>query len=253
MEPTHAAKDSRRDALSFLPGVAEKLGWYVYALRDPRTNAIFYIGKGTGDRAFQHARYTRKVAVNPRESLKLDLIHDIHAQGHEVGVEIIRHQIKDDEMAYEVEGAMLDTFALLGIEVANEVSGHGSDRGWRPLEDINLQYAAEPATIAPDHRVVLIRINRQFRRTMVAEELYEATRKWWAVAPHYRKPDFAFSVYAGIVRAVYRIRSWERHESDSDWAFHGDVDAAMEDLYVWKDVSSYLPTGAQNPIRYVHC
>jgi hypothetical protein len=35
-----------RQHLEFLPGVAGKLGWYVYALRDPRDSTVFYVGKG---------------------------------------------------------------------------------------------------------------------------------------------------------------------------------------------------------------
>jgi hypothetical protein len=37
--------------------VEEELGWYVYALKDPRDGQVFYIGKGKGDRVFQHACY----------------------------------------------------------------------------------------------------------------------------------------------------------------------------------------------------
>ena len=39
----------------FSPFVIEQIGWYVYALQDPRDQKIFYVGKGKGNRIFAHA------------------------------------------------------------------------------------------------------------------------------------------------------------------------------------------------------
>jgi hypothetical protein len=51
---------------SLVPGVAEKLGYYVCPHRDPtRSGAIFYVGKGQGDRVYQHAS-GREVGVEIR-------------------------------------------------------------------------------------------------------------------------------------------------------------------------------------------
>ena len=245
----------RRDALSFLPGVAEKLGWYVYALRDPRNGAIFYAGKGIGNRVYQHAREVRKLAGQSSDQLKLATIRDIHDAGLEVGVEIIRHRIPDEKAAYEVEGAVIDTLGLTGSDLTNLVGGHGSERGWRPLEDIVAEYAAEPVEVAPEHRVALIRVRRRFAEVRTPEDLYGVTRQWWVVFPDRRKPDYAFSVHNGIVRAVYKINSWEREPPGGRdrWRFEGERSAEMEERYLWKNVSGYLSQGAQNPIRYVNC
>lgn len=38
----------------FTPEVESRLQYYVYALVDPRTDQIFYVGKGVGNRVFQH-------------------------------------------------------------------------------------------------------------------------------------------------------------------------------------------------------
>jgi uncharacterized protein len=34
----------------FSKAVCERIGFYVYVLKDPRTSIIFYIGKGVGNR-----------------------------------------------------------------------------------------------------------------------------------------------------------------------------------------------------------
>ena len=41
---------------SIPPEVRAKLGVYVYALVDPRMGDVFYVGKGKGDRVYQHVR-----------------------------------------------------------------------------------------------------------------------------------------------------------------------------------------------------
>jgi hypothetical protein len=238
--------------------VAEQLGWYVYALRDPRDprdGSFFYAGKGAGNRVFQHAREAKKLTGETSEQLKLGTIRSIHEAGLEVAVEIIRHGIADEEIAYEVEAAVIDTLALTGCALTNLIGGHGSARGWRPLEEIIVEYVAEPVEIANDLRVALIRVRRRFHEVRTPEDLYEITRQWWKVAPLRRRPEYAFSVYNGIVRAVYKIDRWEREPEGGRgrWAFHGTRDHALEERYCWKDVSAYLHQGAQNPIKYVNC
>jgi hypothetical protein len=245
---------STRDPLAFLPGVGERLGYYVYALRDPRDGAIFYVGKGKGDRAYQHARHARKVDPSEtRAQLKLGTIHAIHDAGLTVGVEILRHGIADEKTAYEVEAAVIDVLELTGAKLANVVGGrHDRLRGWRQLEEIMAGYAAEPVEI--HHPVMLVRVSREFHRARSPEALYEATRKWWAISPKRHHSKWAFAVFDGIVRAVYAIDSWEQvPEGGRRWAFRGHRDAEMEELYIWKHVRDYLSTGAQNPIRYVNC
>lgn len=62
----------------FSPEVEAKLQYYVYALVDPRTDQIFYVGKGVGNRVFQHiAEAENKNACSTSE--KLDQIRAIHA------------------------------------------------------------------------------------------------------------------------------------------------------------------------------
>ena len=51
------------------------LGFYVYMLIDPRNNKPFYVGKGKGNRVFQHVEDAKN---NPSISTdKYDIIRDI--------------------------------------------------------------------------------------------------------------------------------------------------------------------------------
>jgi hypothetical protein len=192
------------------------------------------------------------------EQLKLNRIREIHEAGEQVAVEIVRHKIESEGVAYEVEAAVIDALNLVGAKLTNLAGGHGSARGWKGLEELVVEYAAEPVEIAPEHRVALIRVTWRFAEVRTPEDLYEVTRQWWKVAPNRRKPEHAFSIYNGIVRGVYRIESWEReeregHELHGRWRFSGERDIEMEERYLWKDVSSYMSLGAQNPIKYVNC
>jgi hypothetical protein len=133
-----AVSPGSRDPLSFLPGVSEKLGHYVYALRDPvEDGRIFYIGKGIGDRAYAHARHAKRVDPSKTSAqLKLTRIREIHAAGFDVRVELIRHNLTNESEAFEVEAAVIDVLKIAGIELANVVAGQGTERGWQPLEEI---------------------------------------------------------------------------------------------------------------------
>jgi hypothetical protein len=226
-EPTEARTDLAK--LASQPGVAERLGYYVYALIDPTTppsGEIFYVGKGKGDRAYQHARHAAKVDLSlTSKQLKLARIQAIIRKGVEVRVEVIRHRLETEREAFLVEAAVIDALKLGGTDLAdlaNIVAGHESTLGWRPLEALVAEYGARDAEIDLTHRVMLIRVNTMFEHGMTAEALYEITRKWWRVNPQHR-PEYAFAVFQGIVRAVYRIDpdTWEVWSGDDSTRMRG--------------------------------
>jgi hypothetical protein len=63
-------------------GVAEKIGYYVYLLIDPRTSEVFYVGKGVGNRCFAHVQVARKREAGVSGDYpKLDRIREIEAAG----------------------------------------------------------------------------------------------------------------------------------------------------------------------------
>ena len=83
----------------------EELAYYVYALVDPRTDKIFYIGKGCGNRVFDHCNAA--IIDETAELLKLNLIREIVAAGHKVKHYIIRHKMSEKE-SFMVESVLID-------------------------------------------------------------------------------------------------------------------------------------------------
>lgn len=239
-----------RHRLEFLPGIAEKLHWYVYALRDPRDEKVFYVGKGIGNRAYDHARS----AITVGESMvqpKRKLIHEIHQWGHEVEVEIVRRGLPDEKTAYEVEAAVIDTLRHAGpSDLTYQIEGHGhSARGWATLE--SLRSLAAPSVDIPDDMrpSVLIRPRRKYRYTMKVEEMWEATRGGWTFK---RRPyKYAFCVHDGIVRGIWRITGWDPSEERWGVGRRGlDGEPALDRWgeYVGRYVGHLLPTrGGQLP------
>jgi hypothetical protein len=89
---------------------------------------------------------------------------------------------------------------------------------------------------------------------MSDQALYNATRRWWkASRRRTSQVEWVFAVFAGVVRAVYRVDRWEPSEDGKRLGFCGTRDRQMEDRYQGRDVTSCLKIGAQNPLRYVNC
>ncbi|HEX3825651.1 MAG TPA: GIY-YIG nuclease family protein [Sporichthyaceae bacterium] len=104
----------------FSPIVAERVGWYVYALRDPRDGRVFYIGKGVGNRVFQHALAETTTDDDSKGlSTKLETIRGIRASGAPVDAYILRHGIATERQAYDIEAALMDLLRLLDPDVDN--------------------------------------------------------------------------------------------------------------------------------------
>lgn len=222
----------------------EKLNYYVYLLIDPRDKKVFYVGKGVGNRIYQHVLGTLK---DYRETKKNNRINEIKNLGLEVEHKVLRHGL-DEKEAFEIESAMID---FIGMEnLTNAVKGHHSEeRGIATINEIKVNYEAEK--LIPEEPLLLININNLYNKMMTTNEIYEATRKSWKISLHNaNKIKVICSVYRGIIREVFTLKEWYEY-GDGRNAFNGEI--APEEVrkkYIDKCVKEYWRKGNSNPIRY---
>ena len=95
---------------------------YVYALTDPRKfGALFYIGKGSGDRKQAHFRSVSKEMAGGEASDKFKIISAIRAEGLQPAAIVLSHH--DDEG--EALQAERDAIAEYGLDKLVNKSGGG--------------------------------------------------------------------------------------------------------------------------------
>lgn len=248
----------------FSETVAAALRFYVYRLEDPATRKTFYVGKGSGNRAFEHAR---AAIQGSSESEKLERIQSLLRNEQTPNVIIHRHGL-DEQTAYEVEAALIDAYDI--SEISNQIRGVGVAQGMMTAQEVIDFYDAPPANI--EEAVMLIKIEREWKKDLTADQLYERTRRYWVANPHGRRiePRYAMAVAHGLIREVYFIERWEPYDMSTVTfdptrarrenylpgqiriGFVGRVADAMSH-YKNSSVRHLQNVGNQNPIKYVNC
>ena len=110
-----------KEITKFSDETAERLGYYVYRLIDPRNGRTFYVGKGKGNRVFEHIKCALKENA-AKENLKYKIIKEIKAAGLDVLHIIHRHGLTEKE-AFLVESAVMDCYeGLSNINASFSVS-----------------------------------------------------------------------------------------------------------------------------------
>ena len=159
---------------SFDEKTIHKLKAYVYALFDPLEDRPFYIGKGRGNRVFQHVE---GAILEDKESNKYEKIREIRARAlnNRVKHTVIRHGMSD-EVAFEVESALIDLANRTGAKLTNVVTGHNSiESGMMSADDIIRKYNAQPLNEL-NHNVVIININKKYK--LVRDEALQVNTKY---------------------------------------------------------------------------
>jgi len=247
--------------------VAERLGpFYVYVLVDPRSDQIFYVGKGTGDRLLQHGREADLVPTVHNRSTKVRRIRELRALNLEPRHDIIRHGLAESE-ALLVEAALIDCIDGL----TNRVAGHGTGQGRQSMAEYVTLYGAEPVPLdAPPALLIRLsawrdqpeeiepdvwRAGNGYRPGMSTSELVDSTRAWWKLSPvtvERREVEHVVAVHDGVTRGVMRIGEWIQRE-DGRRAF--TATPAEDPTVLDKWVGSLgrrvaFAASAQNPITY---
>lgn len=229
----------------------EDLGFYVYALIDPRTGKPFYIGKGCGNRIFAHAK---DALLNPDSSDKLDTIREITELGLGVESVIVQHGLTEGT-AFAVEAALIDFSRHFSLGLSNKVLGQNSNAfGIMTTAEIKRKYEAVPITRL-DEGCVIININKTYRRAGGAKSYYDATRESWAIS-NSRIPTlkFVLSEYAGFIVEVFEVEEngWYQVKDPKGrlrWGFRGrQAPDAVRDRYLNRSIMK--KKGAANPITY---
>ena len=237
----------------FSTDVTERLGYYVYRLIDPRNAETFYVGKGVGNRVFQHAAGA-SISEGEGElaSQKISRIRAIQLSGFEVGHVIHRHGL-DSETAFQVEAALMEAYPGL----TNIMGGHDSDEfGVMHATELQRRYEAQVAIF--QHNVALIIVDR-----LAAERsLYEATRYAWRVnEARIAAVEYILPVVKGIIRGAFVADRWlpateenfpGREPLPGRWGFEGrEAPAEVVQLYRQKRVPDALrKKGAVSPVKY---
>ncbi|KAA3506458.1 LEM-3-like GIY-YIG domain-containing protein [Agrobacterium rosae] len=248
--------------------VCEKLGNYVYRLIDPRNGETFYVGKGRNNRVFDHAAGLPEISTDASQQLgaKLDRIRAIKNAGLNVLHVIHRHEIPD-EAIFEVEASLIDAYPGL----TNIQGGHASsDRG--PMNHLELidKYALPELPLMPEHRLILININKLEDRSD-RRGIYNLVRYCWRLSKaRAETADYVLAVVRGIVVGAFRPQQWmsatQENFPNIPYAngseshrvgFRGEeAEKAIWDLYVGergKRVTNPDLKHTQNPIRFWQC
>lgn len=192
--------EKARDALN---------GFYVYALIDPRDDKVFYIGKGIGSRVFSHEVESEKSKKS--EKKKLQKIREIERDGFFVKRLIVNWGLSESE-AFAAEATLINLLKYMpDIQLSNEVAGHHVHESLT-VEEFEAMYGAVPLKIEDvKHSILVIKINKLYRRGMSEAELYDAVRGFWAASLksiEKRKVKYVFGVYNGLIVAVYKPDEW---------------------------------------------
>jgi hypothetical protein len=199
----------------------EKFGNYVYALRDPRDNKVFYIGQATKtqkNRLFSHLDNAQNCIDNNSYSEadeKTLRIIEIWAAEDDVDWFILARRLEDNALNF-VESSAIDLLSISQNGPALN-RNRGPQTSLLTQDEINDLGAARVNPITQILTVFIFPIQNQLANNV---NTYDATRRAWYVKAEFRDRQEAIAIGLSnyISRGVYSIDNWHplgnRHEFD---------------------------------------
>lgn len=245
----------------FNQSAIEILGFYVYGLFDPNDPTIpFYIGKGCGNRVFDHVRGA-KVRTSPDDLMPLKDEQIDRIGRDKVVHKVLRFGLSEAE-ALKVEATLIDMVNHIRAgQLTNAVSGHGVAEGIYTTSE--LEFALNATELITEEPILLIKIERKWQEMLhdrrdpsflTRAQIYEAVKGDWVLATRRAKTaQCALAVARGLVRAVFVPTDWQEAGYENRKCMTGDAGTGGFDAFVGKSVAHLNASGSQNPIRYLNC
>jgi len=181
-----------------------KLKFYVYVyceIDEDNRRIPIYIGKGIRDRCLSHLDDLDKNNDSKSNRIK-NLLNE-----NKLDIDIIGYGL-DEKTALAIESACID---LMGLgNLANKVRGQGKSIKRIPISELSSKLSTKTVQVAPEHKGVVILINKDYKPTFGDLELFEITRGMWRKGSMTIAGDskYAFAENNGVTKEVYEIYCW---------------------------------------------
>ena len=239
---------------NFSNEVCKQIGYYVYRLIDPRNGETFYVGKGKGNRVFDHVEHAKKgmdfYKINQAEddvlSLKIQRIQDILYEGLEV-IHIIHRWGMTEADALLVESALIDAFPGL----TNIQGGYHCDNGVISAHSLQKRFEKEKFVDRDDIKYLIIKI----RKSVIEDRgsVYEAVRRAWKINfNNVQAYPYVLAVENGIVKGVFEVEYWYKSQEPGRYEFVGkSAPRQIEEYFFDKRIpEKYCLKGMSSPVLY---
>ncbi len=258
----------------FSAATIDALGYYVYVLVDPLDNKVFYVGKGKGNRVFNHVEDVKKkmqqtlsiTSMQKKEHFKETKIKEIISRGNEVLSYVVRYGLTS-EHALLIESVLIDIFNhKLNVNLSdfdsltNVKSGCYSSKGCISTSDLEEYYSSGiVADLKDGLKYLAINISILSNDP---EEIYRRVRASWVLDKTLAdQADYVLATHAGLIIGVYKLDGdgWIKDESQVvrgsiRYCFNEDKSQDMTEIRK-RLVSRRLPKrrkkGAANPVWYI--